>query len=45
MRYQELNDKGEVETVFHAIGTLYLRKTSFQRGAAIPQEITVTVEV
>lgn len=44
VRYQEVNDKGEPETVFHSIGTLYLRKTAFGRGNGLPREITVTVE-
>jgi hypothetical protein len=44
VRYQEINDAGEPENVFHKIGTLYLRKTAFGQGNTIPKELSVTVE-
>jgi hypothetical protein len=44
LRYQEIDDKGEVvEQAWAKIGTLYLRKSAFERGAAFPQFLRVTV--
>jgi hypothetical protein len=44
LRYQEVDEAGQpVEQVWAKVGTMYLRKTAFERGAA-PQSITVTVE-
>jgi hypothetical protein len=45
VRYQEVDDKGEpVEQIWAAIGSLYLRKTSFGRGATYPATLKVIVE-
>jgi hypothetical protein len=45
LRYQEVDEKGEViEQAWAKIGTLYLRKSAFERGAAFPQLLRVTVE-
>ena len=45
LRYQEVEDKGQpVETVWAKIGTLYIRKTAFERGVEPPNRLTVTVE-
>jgi len=45
LRYQEVDEKGEViEQVWTKIGTLYVRKNAFERGAAFPQFLRVTVE-
>jgi hypothetical protein len=45
LRYQEVDDKGQpVETVWAKIGTLYIRKTAFERGTEPPNRLTVTVE-
>jgi hypothetical protein len=45
LRYQEVDDKGEVmEQAGAKIGTLYMRKSAFERGAAFPQILRVTVE-
>jgi hypothetical protein len=44
LRYQEIDDKGEViERTRAKIGTLYMRKTAFERGSAWPQELRVTI--
>lgn len=45
VRYQEVDDQGNPETVYHSVGTLYVRKTAFPRGTAVPNEITLTLEV
>jgi hypothetical protein len=45
LRYQEVDEKGEViEQAWIKIGTLYVRKSAFERGAAFPQVLRVTVE-
>lgn len=45
LRYQEVDDKGEVvEQAWAKIGSLYLRKSALERGAAFPQLLCVTVE-
>jgi hypothetical protein len=45
LRYQEVDDKGEViEQAWAKIGTLYMRKSAFERGRAWPQELRVTIE-
>ena len=45
LRYQEIDDKGEaIEQAWAKIGTLYMRKSAFERGAAFPQLLRVTVE-
>ena len=45
LRYQEVDEKGEViEQAWAKIGTLYVRKSAFERGAAFPQLLRVTVE-
>jgi hypothetical protein len=43
LRY--LDEKGEaIEQAWAKIGTLYVRKSAFERGAAFPQMLRVTVE-
>jgi hypothetical protein len=42
LRYQEVDEKGE--QAWAKIGTLYVRKSVFERGAAFPQLLRVTVE-
>jgi hypothetical protein len=44
LRYQEVDEKGEVIEQAWAIGTLYVRKSAFERGSAFPQLLRVTVE-
>ena len=45
LRYQEVDDKGDIiEQAWAKIGTLYVRKSAFERGAAFPQTLRVTVE-
>jgi hypothetical protein len=45
LRYQEVDDKGEVvEQAWAKIGTLYIRKSAFERGAEFPRSLRVTVE-
>jgi hypothetical protein len=45
LRYQEVDDKSQpVEMVWAKIGTLYIRKTAFQRRVEPPNRLTVTVE-
>jgi hypothetical protein len=45
LRYQEVDEKGEaIEQAWAKIGTLYVRKSAFERGAAFPQALRVTVE-
>jgi hypothetical protein len=37
LRYQEVDEKGEaIEQAWAKIGTLYVRKNAFERGAAFP---------
>jgi hypothetical protein len=43
LKYAEVNEAGDVETVYHAVGSLYLRKTAIERGAPVPKTLTVTV--
>ena len=41
----KVDDKGEVvEQAWAKIGTLYMRKSAFERGTAWPQRLRVTVE-
>ena len=43
LRYQEVARRGEaVEQAWAKIGTLYVRKSAFERGAAFPQALRVT---
>ena len=45
LRYQEVDVKGEViEQAWAKIGTLYMRKSAFERGASFPQMLRVTVD-
>jgi hypothetical protein len=45
LRYQEIDEKGDViEQAWAKIGTLYLRKTAFERGASFPQVLRVKAE-
>ena len=45
LRYQEVDEKGEViEQAWAKIGTLYMRKSAFERGASFPQMLRVTVD-
>jgi len=45
LRYEEVDEKGTpIEQAWVKIGTIYLRKSAFVRGAAYPQELRVTVE-
>jgi hypothetical protein len=45
LRYQEIDDKDQpLETVWAKIGTLYIRKTAFERGAEPPKRLIVTIE-
>jgi hypothetical protein len=45
LRYQEVDDAGKaVEQAGAKIGTLYIRKSAFERGSAWPQELRVTIE-
>jgi hypothetical protein len=45
LRYQEVDEKEEaIEQAWAKIGTLYMRKNAFERGAAFPQALRVTVE-
>ena len=45
LRYQEVDEKGElIEQAWAKIGTLYVRKSAFERGAAFPQLLRMTVE-
>jgi len=46
LRYQEVDDAGKpVEQAWAKIGTLYIRKTAFERGQTPPPRLAVTVEV
>jgi len=43
LRYQEVDDNGvPLEQVWAKVGTLYVRRTAFERGA-IPKQLTVTI--
>jgi len=45
LRYQEVDDDGEVvEQAWAKIGTLYVRKSAFERGLEFPELLRVTVE-
>src|SRR5438270_322053 len=45
LRYQEVDEKGEViEQAWAKIGTLYIRKSGFERAAVFPERLRVTVE-
>jgi hypothetical protein len=45
LRYQEVDEKGEpIEQVWAKVGSLYLRKTAFERGAAYPQTLRVEIK-
>jgi hypothetical protein len=44
VRYQEVNEQGEPEEMREKIGSLYMRKTAFERGASLPQVLHVTIE-
>ena len=45
LRYQEVDEKNEViEQAWAKIGTLYVRKSAFERGSAFPPILRVTVE-
>jgi hypothetical protein len=45
LRYQEVDDKGDpIEQAWAKIGTLYVRKSAFERGTAFPQTLRVTVD-
>ncbi len=45
VRYEEVDDKGApIEQVWAKIGTLYVRKTAFERGEKYPESLRVTVE-
>ena len=45
VRYQEVDDQGwPVELALAKVGTLYIRKTAFDRGTKPPNRLTVTVE-
>ncbi len=42
IRYNEVDDKGEPAGAWSKLGTLYVKKTTFERGA-VPRELVVTV--
>ena len=45
LRYQEIDEKGQViEQVWAKVGTLYLRKNAFARGAKFPKNLSVTIQ-
>ena len=45
LRYAEVDEKGEpIEQAWAKIGSLYLRKSAFERGAEFPKTLRVTVE-
>jgi hypothetical protein len=45
LRFQEVDDKGDVvEQPSAKVGSLYLRKSALERGAAFPQALRVTIE-
>jgi hypothetical protein len=44
LRYQEIDEKGEViEQAWAKIGTLYMRKSAFERGTKFPRQLSVTI--
>ena len=43
VRYQEVDEKGEPELMSAKIGSLYIRKTAFERGTSFPQILHVTI--
>jgi hypothetical protein len=44
LRYQEVDENGQpIEQGWAKIGTLYLRKTAFERGKKPPTMLSVTV--
>jgi hypothetical protein len=46
LRYQEVDDTSQaVEQAAAKIGTLYVRKSAFERGRAWPQKLRVTVDI
>jgi hypothetical protein len=45
LRYEEVDETGEaIGQAWAKIGSLYLRKSAFERGAAYPQSLRVTIE-
>ena len=44
VRYQEVDEKGKPEYMSAKIGSLYIRKTAFERGTSFPQILHVTIE-
>lgn len=45
VRYQEIDNKGVVvEQAWAKVGTLYLRKSALERGAAYPRNLVVSIE-
>jgi hypothetical protein len=45
LRYQEVDENGEViEQTWATIGSLYVRKSAFERAAVYPQALRVIVE-
>jgi hypothetical protein len=44
LRYQEMDEKGDPEHMREKIGSLYIRKTAFERVASFPQFLHVTIE-
>jgi hypothetical protein len=46
LRYEEVDEIGEIiiEYACAKIGSLYVRKSAFENGAAFPQVVRVTVE-
>ena len=43
-RYEEVDEQGTPETAWGKIGTLYVKKTAFERGTEAPTSLRVTVE-
>jgi hypothetical protein len=45
LRFQEIDENGVViEQAWAKIGTLYLRKSAFERGAKFPRNLIVWIE-
>jgi hypothetical protein len=45
LRYAEIDDKGEViEQAWAKVGTMYLRKSAFERGEQYPAALAVRIE-
>jgi hypothetical protein len=44
VRYQEVNVKGAPEIMSAKIGSLYIRKTAFNRDSSFPKILRVTIE-